>query len=98
MVTEFFKISRLPGIPQTLLLNREAEMIGMFRGGGPRVIEQMVKRVEQEMGYEGKSMYPLDKEAASAEDAPAPDADAKSAPSTEEKAEEAVKKLNEAKK
>ena len=46
---EFYKISRLPGIPQTLLLNRHGEMTGMFRGGGPKVIETMVENVDKLM-------------------------------------------------
>ncbi|NNE65919.1 MAG: TlpA family protein disulfide reductase [Pyrinomonadaceae bacterium] len=46
---EFMKISKLPGIPQSLLLNREGEMTGLFRGGGPKVIKSMVERVEKMM-------------------------------------------------
>ena len=49
-VTEaFYKISKLPGIPQSLLLNRHGEMTGMFRGGGPQVIETMVENVDKLM-------------------------------------------------
>ena len=92
IVTEFFKISRLPGIPQSLLLNRKGEMIGMFRGGGPKVIEQMVKKVEEEMGEEGESIYPLDEEAFDEGE------DADPEPATDEKAREAVKKVSEEKK
>ena len=46
------KISQLPGIPQSLLINREGQMTGLFRGGGPRVIEQMVESVEKMMEEE----------------------------------------------
>ena len=46
---EFVKISKLPGIPQSLLLNRNGEMTGMFRGGGGEVIEKMVESVDKLM-------------------------------------------------
>ena len=52
LVREFFKISKLPGIPQSLLINRKGEMVGMFRGGGPRVISKMVRSIEKEMDAE----------------------------------------------
>ena len=52
VVKEFYKISKLPGIPQSLLINREGKMVGMFRGGGPRVISQMVRAIEKEMDAE----------------------------------------------
>lgn len=46
---EFMKISKLPGIPQSLLLNRDGEMTGLFRGGGSDVINKMVDSVEKLM-------------------------------------------------
>lgn len=49
---EFMKISKLPGIPQSLLLNRDGEMTGMFRGGGANVIEKMVESVDKLMAEE----------------------------------------------
>ncbi len=49
VVEEFINISKLPGLPQSLLLNRKGEMTGMFRGGGPDVIASMVESVEKRM-------------------------------------------------
>lgn len=49
VVEEFMKISKMPGIPQSLLLNRDGEMTGMFRGGGPDVIASMVEAVDKRM-------------------------------------------------
>jgi len=49
---EFMKISKLPGIPQSLLLNRDGEMTGMFRGGGANVIDKMVESVDKLMAEE----------------------------------------------
>ena len=49
VVDEFMKISQLPGIPQSLLINRKGEMTGLFRGGGKTVIATMVETVEKMM-------------------------------------------------
>ncbi len=47
LVNEFVKVTRLNGIPQTLLINREGQLRGMFTGGGPKVIKQMKETVEK---------------------------------------------------
>jgi thiol-disulfide isomerase/thioredoxin len=52
---EFVKISKLPGIPQSLLLNRNGEMTGLFRGGGQNVILKMVESVDKLMSEESDS-------------------------------------------
>ena len=49
VVGEFIKISKLPGIPQTLLIDREGRMKGMFRGGGRDNVEKMIELVDKEM-------------------------------------------------
>ncbi|MDQ3181590.1 MAG: TlpA family protein disulfide reductase [Acidobacteriota bacterium] len=46
LYAEFVKISRLNGIPQTILINREGQMTGVFAGGGNTVITKMKETVE----------------------------------------------------
>lgn len=46
---EMLKITRMAGIPQSLLINREGKMTGIFKGGGPRVINEMKQSVEKTM-------------------------------------------------
>lgn len=45
--TEFVKVSRLNGIPQTLLINRDGQLTGVFTGGGRRTIDKMKQTVEK---------------------------------------------------
>lgn len=45
--TEFVKVTKLAGIPQTILINRNGETRGIFTGGGQRVISQMKETVEK---------------------------------------------------
>lgn len=47
MMNEFVKISRLNGIPQSLLINREGQLTGVFTGGGPKTVEKMKETVEK---------------------------------------------------
>ena len=47
LMSEFIKITRLPGIPQSILINREGKMVGIFPGGGPRVMAQIQETVEK---------------------------------------------------
>ncbi|MCY7374623.1 MAG: TlpA family protein disulfide reductase [Pyrinomonadaceae bacterium] len=47
MVSAFIKLTKLQGIPQTILVNREGKMTGIFSGGGQRVIGQMKEAVEK---------------------------------------------------
>ena len=49
LVSAFIKITKLQGIPQTLLINRDGQLIGVFSGGGQRVITQMKEAVEKAM-------------------------------------------------
>ncbi len=44
---EFLKITRMQGIPQSLLINREGKLTGMFLGGGGKVVGQMKETVEK---------------------------------------------------
>lgn len=47
MMSEFIKITRLQGIPQSILINREGRMVGIFPGGGSRVMAQIKDMVEK---------------------------------------------------
>ena len=47
LYAEFVKITRLTGIPQTILINREGQMTGVFAGGGNNVITKMKETVEK---------------------------------------------------
>ena len=49
LYSEFVKITRLSGIPQTILINREGQMTGVFAGGGNNVITKMKETVEKTM-------------------------------------------------
>ncbi len=45
---EFLKISRFDGIPQSFLINRKGQIVGVFLGGGSKTIVEMksfVKRI-----------------------------------------------------
>ncbi|CAN5455186.1 hypothetical protein BH18ACI1_BH18ACI1_04840 [soil metagenome] len=46
---EFNKITRMGGIPQSFLVNREGKLINVFQGGGSRVVNQMKEAVEKVM-------------------------------------------------
>ncbi len=48
-IQEVFNITRLPGIPQSIIINRNGNMTGVFRGGGDKVIKQMVETVDKTM-------------------------------------------------
>jgi thiol-disulfide isomerase/thioredoxin len=50
LVNEFVKVSRLNGIPQTLLINREGQLTGVFTGGGRKTIDKMKETVEKVVG------------------------------------------------
>lgn len=47
LVNEFVKVTRLNGIPQTLLINRDGQLTGVFTGGGKKTIEKMKETVEK---------------------------------------------------
>ncbi len=47
LMNEFVKVSRLNGIPQSLLINRDGQLTGVFTGGSPKVINQMKETVEK---------------------------------------------------
>ena len=49
MVSEFFKLGQMNGIPQSFLINREGKLTGMFRGGGNRVVKKMKETVAEMM-------------------------------------------------
>ena len=47
MLSEFIKITRLAGIPQTMIINREGKMVLAIGGGGPRAINNIKETVEK---------------------------------------------------
>jgi thiol-disulfide isomerase/thioredoxin len=47
MMSEFIKVTRLQGIPQSILINRDGRMVGIFPGGGNRVMAQIKETVEK---------------------------------------------------
>ena len=49
LMNEFVKVSRMSGIPQSLLINREGQLTGVFTGGGRGVINKMKESVEKTM-------------------------------------------------
>jgi thiol-disulfide isomerase/thioredoxin len=44
---QFVRISNLTGIPQSILVNRDGKMTGVFTGGGKKVIDKMKETVEK---------------------------------------------------
>ncbi len=49
LTNEFVKLSQMNGIPQTILIDRENRLTGVFAGGGPKVINSMKETVEKVM-------------------------------------------------
>lgn len=46
---EMIKLTRLAAIPQSVLINRDGKMTGIFKGGGQRVINEMKQAVDKVM-------------------------------------------------
>lgn len=47
LMSEFFKVTRLQAIPQSILINRNGRMVGVFPGGGSRIMAQIKDAVEK---------------------------------------------------
>ncbi len=47
LLGEFVKITRMNGIPQSILINRDGRMTGVFAGGGKRVIGEIKETVDK---------------------------------------------------
>jgi thiol-disulfide isomerase/thioredoxin len=47
MMSEFVKLSKLAGIPQSILINRDGQLTGVFTGGGAKTISKMKETVEK---------------------------------------------------
>lgn len=47
LMNEFVKITRLQGIPQSILINREGQLTGMFTGGSMKTVDKMKETVEK---------------------------------------------------
>lgn len=50
---EFARTTKLAGVPQSVLISREGKIIGIFTGGGPRVINSMKETVEKTLSDNG---------------------------------------------
>ena len=50
IVSAFIKLTKLQGIPQTILVDRDGKMIGVWGGGGPKNIVQIKESVEKAVG------------------------------------------------
>ena len=46
---KFFQFTKMDGVPQTLLIDREGHLRGVFHGGGKSVIESMHQTVDKTM-------------------------------------------------
>ncbi len=46
---KFFQLSGMNGIPQSVIINRDGNMTGLFRGGGPEAVEKMIETVDKTM-------------------------------------------------
>lgn len=44
---EFIKVSKMAGVPQSILINRDGKLTGVFTGGGQNVIVSMKETVEK---------------------------------------------------
>ncbi len=47
ILSEFIKITRLSGIPQTMIVNREGKMVLVIGGGGARAVNNIKEMVEK---------------------------------------------------
>ncbi len=47
--SEMLRVTRMSGIPQSVLINRDGKMTGIFKGGGQRVISEMKQSVDKLM-------------------------------------------------
>lgn len=46
---KFFQLSEMSGIPQSIIINRNGNMVGLFRGGGPEAVQKMIETVDKTM-------------------------------------------------
>ncbi|MCY7348411.1 MAG: TlpA family protein disulfide reductase [Pyrinomonadaceae bacterium] len=47
--SQMLKVTRMAGIPQSILINREGKMTGIFKGGGSAVISRIKETVDKTM-------------------------------------------------
>jgi thiol-disulfide isomerase/thioredoxin len=45
--SEFIRVTRMGGIPQSIVINREGQLVGVFTGGGASVLNKMKATVEK---------------------------------------------------
>ncbi|MGI8544408.1 MAG: TlpA disulfide reductase family protein [Aridibacter sp.] len=46
---KFFQLSEMSGIPQSIIINRNGNMVGLFRGGGSEAVQKMIETVDKTM-------------------------------------------------
>ena len=49
MTAQFYLVSRQQAVPQTLLVDREGHLRGVFVGGGQKVISSITQTVDKTM-------------------------------------------------
>ncbi|MBK8464991.1 MAG: TlpA family protein disulfide reductase [Chloracidobacterium sp.] len=49
MINQFYLLSKQNSVPQTIIVDREGRLRGLFVGGGPRVYSEMKSAVEKTM-------------------------------------------------
>jgi thiol-disulfide isomerase/thioredoxin len=47
LMSEFIKVTRLQGIPQSILIDRNGKMVGVFPGGGAKVMGKIKETVDK---------------------------------------------------
>lgn len=47
LTNEFVNLSKMNGIPQSILIDRENRLTGVFAGGGPKVVNSMKETVDK---------------------------------------------------
>lgn len=50
VTNQFYQITKQQVVPQTMLVDREGKLRGVFVGGGPRIFSSMKQNVEKVMG------------------------------------------------
>ncbi|MGI8670279.1 MAG: TlpA disulfide reductase family protein [Aridibacter sp.] len=49
VIQKIFQLSEMSGIPQSIIINRNGNMTGIFRGGGPEAVQKMMETVDKTM-------------------------------------------------
>ena len=49
MINQFYLLSKQQSVPQTILVDREGRLRGLFVGGGPRVYNELQQTLDRTM-------------------------------------------------